>query len=223
MSRPRVLPGILLVLAVLAGACGDDQAQLVRPGADAVHADIGELRVLTYEDDPSDDAWQDVLTPDPAVFAEGDAFREDDSRTADADEAAQVRRLFTATGTGRTLLVAANCDPCDRTTRDAELLVWELVAGDAGPAFAPMDGLASPGEPLELDVGQLFAVVRDGTAEAIEPRVVADEVNVIPVGRHGPDEGVDLRVDVFVTTAPGVASIVYGSGPDAAAYPLVVN
>ncbi len=184
---------------------------------------LGELRVLTYEADPSVDAWQDVLTPDPDVFEEGDAFREDDSRTAAADEAAEVRRLFTAARTGRTLLVVANCDPCDRATRDAELLVWELVAGDAGPAFAPMDGLASTGEPLDLGVGELFVVVRDGTAEAVEPRVVAEEVNVALVGRHGPDDGVDLRVDVFVTVAPGVASIVYGSGPDAAAYPLLVN
>lgn len=209
--RTRALP--LLLAAVLAtGGCALDRAEMHETGG-VIRSEIDDLSVLTYRDDPDADDWVDVVSPDAAVLEEGDAFREEDSRTAEPDEPADVRRLFTRIGEGRTVLVQL-----DR--RSGELQLWDFVDGTDGPVSAT--GIASGDRPTEVDDGGYVTVVR--AAGAGEATVVVegdDDVTVERVATHGPSDGVDLHVDVYVVDGTGRSTIIYRDERGATDYVVV--
>lgn len=198
-----VLPHLLLVAMLCVGSCALDEAELFRAGAPQITAEVGQLRVLSYDDDPVDD-WVDVVAPDPAVFEEGDSFREADSRTADDDQPAEERRLFTGLRPGRTLLVQLN-------EVDDDVLVWDLVVGDPEQPFSDGTSIARVGRSTSVDVGDRFAVVRAASAGPEDAVFAAGEEPIVAlVARHQPDAGADLFVDVFVAMSAGRVGLVYG-------------
>lgn len=201
----RVFPRVVLAAVLLmAAACALDEAELFRAGAPTITADVGQLRVLSYDDDPATDRWIDVVTPDTDVFEEGDAFREADSRTADDDQPAERRRLFTGTGAGRTLLVQFD-------EVDGDVLVWDLAVGDPDQEFSDGTDVALADRPITVEVDDYFAVVRPVSAGPADAAfTTGDDPIVELVGRHQPDAGVDLFVDVYLGVAPGDVGLVYG-------------
>ncbi len=198
-----VLRRLLLVAVLCLGACGLDEAELFRAGAPQVSAEVGQLRVLSYDDDPSDD-WVDVVGADPTVFEEGDSFREANSRTADNDQPAEERRLFTGLAPGRTLLVQLN-------EADDEVLVWDLVVGEPDQPFSDGTIIARVGRSTSVEVGDHLAVVRNASAGPEDAVFTTGEDPIVQlVSRHRPDDGADLYVDVFMTLAAGNVDLVYG-------------
>jgi len=118
--------GATLALA----ACAGDTAALVDPGDRPVTADVGDLRVLRHRDDPTaGDRWTTVLEAHPEVFERTSTFREEGSRTAADDEAADVHLLYEARSPGSTLVVRMDCRGCgddgvpSTTVEDTRLLV----------------------------------------------------------------------------------------------------
>lgn len=208
----RVLALVLLGAAV-AGCGGMDAAAMVGPGASSVTADVGDLRVLRHRDDPTDgDRWIDVLAADPAVFERTASFREEGSRTAEPHEPADVRLLYEAAGTGRTIVVRMDCRGCGAdgvpSTRpeDTPLLVWELVAGDGGELAVGPGGLVA-GETTAVDVGDHVVVVRgdDDPTQAPDDEVLR-LVGTTDVPRR------DLRVDVYAAVGAGRADLAVPGG-----------
>lgn len=215
MSRPTLV--VLALVIAIAGGCTLDRAELYEAGG-VVPSAVDDLRVLTYRDDPATDDWVDIVTPDPAVLEEGDPFREDDSRTADADEAADARRLFTRVGEGRTLLVQL-----DQASGD--LQVWEFVDQGAD-ASAPISatGIAIDDGPNDLEDGDRLTIVREGDAgEATVEIVGDDDVAVERIASHGPADGVALYVDVHVVSGVGRVTVTYEDDRGTAIYDVVVS
>ncbi len=214
MPRPtRTLLVVLGSVSVLAG-CTLDRAELHEAGG-TIESDVDDLSVLTYRDDPATDDWVDLVVPDAAVLEEGDAFREDDSRTADADEPAEVRRLFTRIASGRTVLVQL-----DRAS--GTLQVWEFVDGSPGELLAA--GTAAPGSTTDVASDDHLTVLRDADAGPAEVVVDGDDdVSVDLVATHGPDDGVDVYVDVYEVTGEGRTSITYEDASGTTVYELVVR
>lgn len=75
-----------------------------------------------------------VLRPSPpcGTITRTGQFREDGSRHAEDDQAADLRLLDEGAGEGRTVLVRMNCRGCRHGVPasppdDVELLVWEFV------------------------------------------------------------------------------------------------
>ena len=209
-----------LALGVLAAGCGDmDEAALAGPDEHLVEADPGELRVLRHHDDPTaGDEWVDVLEPDPGVVARTGEFRQDDSRHADDDEAADRRLLYEGVAEGRTVLVRLDCRACRdgvpaTDPDDTELLVWEFVVGDPGDAAPTLgDTAAVPGRAHQTDVGEHVVVVRsagaEGRIDGLDPEVLR------LVARHRPDgDGGGPAVDVFTAIGPGETTFRYGTVP----------
>ena len=210
----------LLAAAVLATslvACDLDEAELYRAGAAQITADVGELRVLAYEDDPAVDDWVDVVSPDPTVMDEGDRFREDDSRLAAADEPAEIRRLLTAVARGRTLLVQVDCGACP-VADDAGILVWDLLVGDAERDVSAETAIARPDERFDVDAGDFVTVVHE--AEPTDADVIGEGGGAVRlIARHEPSDGADLYVDVYLATTPGALTLAYGN----VTYPIRVR
>lgn len=205
------------LLAIGAGACNFDEAELVRPGASVITAEVGQLRVLSYPVDPAaGDDWVDVLAPDPNVVEEADGYAEDDgARLADRDEAADRRRLFTAVGTGRTLLVEVNCRGCRNgipttPSSDTSIHVWDFVIDPTTSDLTAGTDVAVPDAETTQPIGGYVVVVRAPAADVqpLEIRPVdGDPVSVRRIASHAPDAGADLYVDVFVATTTGGAEI----------------
>ncbi|WP_436795346.1 hypothetical protein [Actinospongicola halichondriae] len=208
-----MLRRLLIATLVLVAACAFDEAEIFEAGAPQIDAEVGQLRVLTYDDDPARDDWVDVVAPDPAVFEEGAAFREADSRTAADDQPAEERRLFTGLADGRTLLVQLD-------TVDGQIQVWDLVVGDADQPFSDGTAVARAGEDFVTDRGSHVVVVRsgdDGEADTIE----ASGLEL--VASHTPDDGADLHVDVYRADVAGEFTISYEIGPDVVTYSVTVR
>lgn len=215
MFRPTL---VALALSVaIAGGCSLDRAELHEAGG-VVPSAIDDLRVLTYGDDPATDDWVDVVTPDPAVLEEGDAFREDDSRTAADDEAAEERRLFTRVAEGRTVLVQLERESGD-------LQVWEFVDEDAdAPGPISATGIATDDGPNDLDDGDRLAIVREGDAGEATIEVTGDDdVTVERIASHVPSDGVALYVDVHVVTGAGRVTVTYEDDRGTTSYDVVVR
>jgi hypothetical protein len=222
IRAPRHLPSTrrvllaLLVPALLAAGCGEmDEAELVEPGEPVVEAEPGQLRVLRHRDDPTaGDRWLDVLTPVPAVVVPTDRFREEGSRQADEDEAADLRLLYEAVARGRTLLVRLNCRACDRGVPetdpdDTEVLVWDFVVDGAGDRDAALGGsAATPGRVHTSTVGEHVVVVRD--ADAVRVIDASDGGVLRLVARHVPEDGARVLVDVFTAVGAGETTLAYG-------------
>lgn len=231
MPRPGRAALALFLVASLAGACGDaavdfDQAAMVDPATAQVRADPGQLRVLRYHDDPTaGDDWTTVLAPEPAVMTATGAFREAGSRTADADEPADVRLLYEAVAPGRTLLVQVNCRGCDdrfgvpeTDVEDTGIHVWDLLVGDGGQLLLS-GAAATAGTEHETPLGEHVVVVREpGAPDDLGP---LDGEVLVHVARHVPDAGPNLLVDVFAAVGEGGATISYGDGPGDE-YPVLV-
>jgi hypothetical protein len=215
--RLPVLAAALVLGALAAGCTEMDEAALVDPGEQRVAADAGDLRVLRHHDDPpAGDEWLDVLEPDPAVVTRTGAFREDDSRHAEADEAADLRLLYEGAGEGRTILVRMNCRGCRDGVpalppEDVELLVWEFVIGDPGDREPTLGSAAiAPGRAHQVGVGDHVVVVRAARGGSVEG--LDDEVLRL-VASHEPGGAGDLAVDVFAAVGSGETSFRYGPGP----------
>lgn len=215
----RVALPILLAVGLLAAGCSEmDEAVLVEPGTPVVDAQPGQLRVLRHRDDPAaGDRWIDVLAPDRSVVVATDRFREEDSRHADDDEAADVRLLYETVDAGRTVLVRLNCVRCDdgipaTDAGSTEVLVWDFVVGDPGDdALVLGDDAAFPGRAHSVAPGDHVVVVRrPGGDRRIEG--LDDEVLRL-VARHEPDDGAELAVDVFTAVGAGETMFRYGPGP----------
>lgn len=218
MPRPTRVLRIALVACLTATGCTLDRAELHAAGG-RIESEIDDLSVLTYRDDPATDDWTDLVVPDAAVVDEGDAFREDDSRTAAQDEPADLRRLFTRVGEGRTVLVQL-----DRAS--GGLRVWEFVDGSDGPlrAVGALREGTDEVEPTEVESGDFVTVVREAGAGDAEVVVSGDDdVSIELVATHTPDDGVDLHVDVYVVTGAGRATVAYDDARGSTAYELVVG
>lgn len=223
MRRLVLLATCGLVLA----ACALDRAELEEPGATRIDAEVGDLRVLSHHDDPVDDRWVDVVTPDPAILEEGAEFREADSRTADEGQPAEKRRLFTAQAPGRTLLVTVDCDPCgtDGHEPDAELLVWDFAVGDADDTFSAGTEYARPDVETVVEVDGFVVVVRpgsDGPARGIDVSF-PDGGGLRQVAAHTPDDGADLFVDVYLATGAGVGILTFEDATGPVEYPVRIG
>ncbi|MDE0803722.1 MAG: hypothetical protein OSA99_10395 [Acidimicrobiales bacterium] len=208
---------LLLSAAVVVGACTLDRAELYEAGG-VVPSAIDDLRVLTYRDDPATHDWVDVVTPDPAVLEEGDAFREENSRTAAEDEVADARRSFTRVGEGRSLLVQL-----DRASGD--LQVWEFVdeADDAGDPVGGT-GIANEGQTNEVVDGGYLTIVRPADAGDAAVEIIGDDdVSVTLVGAHTPEDGVAIRIDVYAVSGLGRVTVAYGDGEDVTTYDVVAT
>ena len=203
MLRPtRALFALLATLSLVAG-CSLDRAELHEAGG-RIESEVDDLSVLTYRDDPASDDWVDLVVPDAAVFEEGDPFREEDSRTAADDQAADQRRLFTRTATGRSVLVQLN-----RAT--GELQVWEFVDGSSD-RDAPLLSAGAADADATNDVG-LAGVVVDGD----------DDVTAEPIVTHTPGDGVDVYVDVYLVTGEGRATLTYDDESGITVYEVVAG
>lgn len=212
--RPRLL-AVLFAAGALAACTRMDEAALVDPGTTQIEADPGELRVLRHKDDPTaGDRWIDVLTPDPAVVVSTDRFREADSRHADEDQPADLRLLYEAVDEGRTVLVRLNCRSCHdgvpaTDPDDTEVLVWDFAVGTAGdeePLLGP--AAVTPDRPHVAAPGAHVVVVRrPGSPQRVAP-FDGDVLRL--AGRHQPDDGADLVVDVFTAVGPGEVTLAYG-------------
>lgn len=219
---------VLLTLVGAATGCSFDEAELIGPDTVQVTAEPDQLRVLTYSDDPGD-RWVDAVPVDPAVFSEGDEFREQDSRTAEPDEPAERRRLFTAVAPGRTLLVELNCPSCHDRAPQAPtdvigIHVWDLVVGDPDQPFSSDTAIAHPGTPQDLTAGEYLVVVRPAAEGPAEPTLLGDEPTPIRlVASHAPDDGAELFVDVFVAATPGATTIAYDADGSTTEFPVVVR
>lgn len=215
-----------LGLVVLA-SCALDEAELYRSGAAQVSADVGDLRVLAHHDDPAEDRWVDAVAPDPLVVEEGEPFREDDSRTAAPDEAAELRRLFTGVSPGRTLLVTVDCGACadgDGHGTDAEVHVWDLVVGEHDRSFSEGTSFARPGEAFAVEVGGLVTLVRPaGAGAASATELVDGDGQVRHLAAHEPGDGADLYVDVYLATAAGPVTISLRDATGVVGYPLRIG
>ncbi len=221
-SLRLVASSAVALLVLTTAACSFDAAELVEPDATQIDADVGQLRVLRYREDPSaGDRWVDVVTPDPTVVEAGDSFREVDSRTAEDNGPADRRRLFTGVARGRTLLIELNCIGCDdgrpaTSVSDTGLHVWDLAVDQPGTEFTDGTLLPEPGSVTSLDIGQYLVVVRGGDSVGdgdgdVDPEIVGDEPTVLrPVARHRPADGADLFVDVFVAVTEGEAAVSAG-------------
>ena len=217
MLRPARAAGLLLVALVAVGGCTLDRAELHEAGG-VVTADLDDLRVLTYRDDPAADDWVDLVTPDPAILEEGDPFREEDSRTAADDQAADRRRLFTRTDAGRSVLVQFN-----RTT--GELQIWDFV-DEGGDQDGPLSssGAADADAPNEIESGGYLTVLRDAGAGEADVVVDGDEdVTIEPVAGHAPDDGVEVYVDLYLVTGEGRATLTYDDGSGTTVYEIVAG
>lgn len=216
--RLPVLAAALVLGALGAGCTEMNQAALVDPGEQRVAADAGDLRVLHHHDDPpAGDEWVDVLEPDPGVVTRTGQFREDGSRHAEDDQAADLRLLYEGAGEGRTVFVRMNCRGCRHGVpasppEDVELLVWEFVVGDAGDR-QPTLGTAAigPGRARQVDVGDHVVVVRaaghGGSVEGLDGEVLR------LVASHAPAGAGDLAVDVFAAVGSGETTFRYGAAP----------
>ena len=217
MLRPtRALFALLATLSLVAG-CSLDRAELHEAGG-RIESEVDDLSVLTYRDDPASDDWVDLVVPDAAVFEEGDPFREEDSRTAADDQAADQRRLFTRTATGRSVLVQLN-----RAT--GELQVWEFVDGSSD-RDAPLlsAGAADADATTDVESGGYLTVLRD--ADAGEADVVVDgddDVTAEPIVTHTPGDGVDVYVDVYLVTGEGRATLTYDDESGITVYEVVAG
>ena len=99
--------------------------------------------------------------------------------------------------------------------------MWEFVDGSGGDITGT--GVARVGETTQVTSGDRVTVVRDGDAGTTSPEVEGDdEVDVELLGAHGPDDGADLRVDVFQVSGTGRVSIVYDDA-GAVRYDLIVT
>ncbi len=208
MHRPDPLNGRLLLTLTLVvllpmSACALDEAELFRAGAPQISAEVGQLRVLSYDDDPGDD-WIDIVTPDAMLFEEGDAFREADSRTASDDQSAEQRRLFTGRAPGRTLLVQLN-------EVDDELLVWDLVVGDPDQPFSDGTHTVHAGRQIQIDVGGYVVVALDASGGPATEVVSAapDGASLALVASHEPSAGAPVWVDVYRAVDPGSFTFAY--------------
>lgn len=227
MARRNARLVRLAALAVLVvTGCALDEAALVSPGSGAIEAEPGDLRVLSYRDDPTvGDHWIDVLEPDPTVVREGETFREEGSRVAEPDEPADVRRLFHAVAEGHTVLVQVNCRDCEggvpsTPVDQTGINVWEFVVGDAGsePLTAAANG-ARTGTTTEVDVGEHVVVVRPG-----EPAASIEAPDgLLQIARHRPEGDRGLHVDVFATLAPTEGTILYLVDGSEVEFPVVVR
>lgn len=213
-SVRRWVPLGLIAAVLAAGACTFDEAELVHPGSGPISAEVGQLRVLSYAVDPADDGWIDVLSPDPAVVEEAGEYREDDgARLADADEPGDRRRLFTAVGSGRTLLVEINCPACDggvpaTRPQDTEVHVWEFVAGPAGDRFTPSTGLATPDEPTIREVGQYVVIVREAGEPVSALTEDSSEDDAFPLRLVATTQAGDRSVAVYLASRPGTGALI---------------
>lgn len=204
--------------ALAAGCTGMDEAALVDPDEPRVSADAGDLRVLRHHDDPpAGDEWLDVLEPDPGVVTRTGQFRQDGSRHADADEAADLRLLYEGAGEGRTVLVRMNCRRCRdgvpaSPPEDVEVLVWEFVVGDPDDREPTLGSAAiAPGRVHQVGVGDhvvvVLAAAQGGRIEGLD-----DEVLRL-VASHAPAGAGDLAVDVFAAVGSGQTTFRYGAAP----------
>ncbi len=209
----RVLRRLLLFATVLVTACAFDEAELFDVGAPQITAEVGQLRVLSYDDDPESDHWVDVVSPDAAVFLEGDTFREADSRTAGDDQFAEERRLFTGLADGRTLLVQLD-------TVDRQVQVWDLVVGDPDQPFSAGTAVAREGEVFPVERGSFVTVVRPGAGG---PPADVEAGALELVAGHTPEDGADLYVDVYRSDRSGTFTLVYDTGSSVERYPISVG
>jgi hypothetical protein len=217
MRRPT-LPA-LVALALLATGCGEmDEADLVEPGTTVIEADPGQLRVLRHRDDPgAGDRWIEVLAPDPGIVEATERFREEGSRQAEDAEAADVRLLYRAVDPGRTVLVQLNCVRCEdgipATDPGAtQVLVWDFVVGDPTDDDLVLgDAVAHPGRVRSVAPGEHVVVVRR-PGDAMRLEGLDGEVLRL-VGRHAPDDGARLAVDVFTAVGAGQTTFRYGPRP----------
>ncbi|HEX4903514.1 MAG TPA: hypothetical protein VFV42_11930 [Acidimicrobiales bacterium] len=209
MPRPARRLALLTLAGLVAAGCGMDAAAMVDAGTSPVTAQVGDLRVLRHRDDPTaGDRWVDVLEADPAVFERTGTFREEGSRTAEPDEAADARLLYEAIAPGSTLVVRMDCRGCGPdgvpTTRpeDTRLLVWELrVDGGDEPTFGPRTLAAR--EVTDVEVGDHVVVVEPD--ERLERGVLpADSVLRLVATQDEP------RLDVYAVVAEGRGAAVYG-------------
>lgn len=217
MLRPtRALLALVATLSMVAG-CSLDRAELYEAGG-RIESEVDDLSVLTYRDDPATDDWVDLVVPDAGVFEEGDPFREEDSRAADDDQAADQRRLFTRTATGRSVLVQLN-----RTT--GELQLWEFVdADDEADGAILSSGAAVPDATNDVESGDHLTVVRD--ADAGEAEVVVegdDDVSLEKIASASPGDGVDVYVDVYLVTGEGRATLTYEDATGTTVYDVVAT
>lgn len=223
--NPRLV--LLAALAALVPAsCTLDEAALVSPDSGVIEAEPGDLRVLSYHEDPTvEDQWIDVLEPDPSVVREGETFREEGSRVAEPDEPADVRRLFHAVAEGHTVLVQVNCRDCDggvpsTPVDQTGIHVWEFVVGDAGsePLTAASNG-ARTGTTTAVAIGDHVVVTRSGDPAA---SIEAPD-GLVQIARHRPEGDRGLHVDVFATLAPAEGTILYLVDGSEVEFPVVVR
>lgn len=217
MGHHAAVPLSRRLLALLAGAllvagCGGDTAALVDPGESPVTADVGDLRVLRHRDDPTaGDEWIDVLEADPAVFERTGSFREEGSRTAEPDHAADVRLLYEARSPGSTLVVRMDCRGCgddgipSTPVEDTELLAWSLVAGHgSGPERLGAAAL-TPHAVTDVRVGDHVVVVRPRDDERTRQPLPADAVLRLVASTDEP-----RLIDVFAVVSEGAGGVAYG-------------
>lgn len=212
MLRRLHRAALALTLATLAlVACALDEAELARPGTGVITADVGQLRVLGYDVDPTVDQWIDVVTPDPEVVVETETFRETGAALlAEGDTPGDRRRLFEATGPGRTLLVELNCGPvrCDGTDDPAEVgvQVWEFAVGVGGDLSSDSP-LAGTDELLERRVGEFVVIARDGGGLLEIESDDEDRPGVRHVATSSPGGSTSTQVDVFLAVAAGAVEV----------------
>ncbi len=210
---------LAILLLVSSGACSFDEAELIRPGTAAISAEVDQLRVLSYSVDPTaGDDWIDVLGPDPTVVDEAAEYLEDDgARLAEADEPADRRRLFTAVGAGRTLLVEINCRDCrdgvpGTTPPDTGIHVWDFAVDPATSDLSAGTDVASPDLVTTRAVGEYVVVVRDANDGATPlgevPSADGEEFPLELVAFHAPDAGADVWVHVYLAARAGAGDLV---------------
>lgn len=213
---PRRWFATLALAALVAAGCDLDEAELIRPGDGVITAEVGQLRVLGYDVDPAADDWIDVLSPDESVVTEVGTFRETDAALlAEGETPGDRRRLFEATGPGRTLLVELNCpDGCDALDpiADVGIHVWDFIVGE-DTALSADTPIARSSGITRRRVGEFIVVASEQPGLL---RIRPDGDGPVPVeflAQSAPDDGRSLNVDVFLAIAPGRATI-EDAGPD---------
>lgn len=200
---PRRWLATLALAALVATGCDLDEAELIRPGDGVITAEVGQLRVLGYDVDPAADAWIDVLSPDDGVVTEVGTFRETDAALlAEGDTPGDRRRLFEATGRGRTLLVELNCaGGCDGTGPEPPIHVWDFIVGDVdADAAQALDR-------RDRRVGEFIVIVSDEpepwevVTEPGEPETVVFLTALTPARDDG------AHVQVFAAVREGTAEL----------------
>lgn len=203
-----------LAAALLVAACAGDTAALVDPGGPPVTADVGDLRVLRHRDDPTaGDRWVTVLEADPEVFERTGSFREEGSRTAEDDEAADVRLLYEARGAGRTMVVRMDCRGCgddgvpETPVEETELIVWELVAGpDQGRTRLGRSALV-PGQAVDVEVGDHVVVVEPDRRFDRQALVEGSVLRLVATHDRP-------TIDVYAVVSAGTGAAVYGAAAE---------